>query len=76
MDDRILEALSYSRLVLSPTIIAENIGKSRPQVNDRLGVLCSAGLVERLKRGRYRITGRGMAYVEGKLDAATVSPEE
>jgi predicted transcriptional regulator len=76
IDDRILEAMAYSRLMLSPTIIGENIGKSRQQVSERLGVLTDAGFVEKLKRGRYQIAPRGMAYVEGKLDATTVSPEE
>lgn len=68
-DDRILEVLRYG-LVLSPTIIGENIDKSREEVNRRLSTLTDRGLVDHVDRGRYRITDSGRAYLTGELDAS------
>lgn len=67
-DDRILEALD-SGLKLTPAMIAENIGRSREQVQRRLSELQGRGLVERPKRGYYLITDEGRAYLTGDLDA-------
>ncbi|OYR58036.1 transcriptional regulator [Halorubrum ezzemoulense] len=71
IDDRILEALATSGLVLSPSVIAFNIDKARSEVNRRLSVLVDHGLVERVKRGYYTITETGEQYLAGDLD-----PEE
>ena len=69
IDERILEVLHSSDLILSPTIIAENIDKSRGEVSRRLSELTDRSLVERLERGRYQITEDGRAYLYGELDA-------
>jgi predicted transcriptional regulator len=58
-------------LVLSPSVIAFNIDKARSEVNRRLSVLVDHGLVERVKRGYYKITETGELYLAGDLD-----PEE
>ena len=68
IDDRILEALATSGLVLSPSVIAFNIDKARSEVNRRLSVLVDHGLVERVKRGYYKITETGDQYLAGDLD--------
>lgn len=68
MDDRVLEVLNAG-LVLSPTIIAYNIDKSREAVGRRLSELSDAGLVNRIERGRYEITDRGREYLAGEIDA-------
>ena len=68
IDDRILEALATSGLVLSPSVIAFNIDKARSEVNRRLSVLVDHGLVERVKRGYYKITETGEEYLAGDLD--------
>lgn len=68
MDDRILEVLDAG-LVLSPTIIAYNIDKSREAVGRRLSVLSEAGLTERIERGRYKICEEGRAYLAGDVDS-------
>jgi len=65
IDERILEVLSSSGLVLSPTIIAENIEKSREEVSRRLSTLVENGLCRRVKRGRYEITDEGESYLSG-----------
>lgn len=67
MDDRILEVLNAG-LVLSPTIIAYNIDKSREAVGRRLSDLSESGLVRRIERGRYEITDIGREYLSGNLD--------
>jgi CRP-like cAMP-binding protein len=65
MDDDILELFHSSDLVLTPAIIAHNTGYSREQVNRRLGELHDARFVERVERGKYRITEVGDAYLAG-----------
>jgi len=44
-DERILEVLQSSELVLSPAVIGKNIDKSREQVNRRLTELVDYGFV-------------------------------
>lgn len=68
-DDRILETLADSDLVLSPRVLAVNTDYSRHYVSARLGELRDAGLVDRVDDGLYRITDRGRAYLEGELDS-------
>jgi len=71
MDDRVLEVLDAG-LVLSPTIIAYNIDKSREAVGRRLSELSEAGLVNRIERGRYEITDQGRSYLAGDLDVEEI----
>jgi predicted transcriptional regulator len=68
IDDRILEALATSGLVLSPSVIAFNIDKSRSEVNRRLSELVDHGFVDRVKRGYYEITETGEQYLAGEID--------
>lgn len=68
IDDRILECLSSSGLILSPSVIAINIDKSRDEVNRRLTTLTDEGHVERVKRGYYRIAESGERYLQGDLN--------
>jgi predicted transcriptional regulator len=68
MDDRILEALQSSGLILSPSIIAYNIDRSREAVSRRLSELSDYGMVDRVDRGKYEITGQGERYLEGEID--------
>lgn len=70
LDDRILEALQSCGLVLSPSIIAYNIDKSREAVSRRLPELTAYGPVDRVDRGKYRITDDGEQYPAGELDAS------
>ncbi|MHB9288158.1 transcriptional regulator [Halobacteriales archaeon Cl-PHB] len=67
IDDRVLETLERSGLVLTPAVIAYNIDKSREEVTRRLSVLVDTGLVEREKRGYYRITDAGSDYLNGEV---------
>lgn len=73
-DERILELLSTG-MMLSPQVIAKNIGKSRSHVSRRLSELTDYGLVERVERGYYEITDLGEEYLEGELDADNLEPE-
>lgn len=73
IDDRILELLSSSGLILSPAVIAMNIDKSRDEVNRRLSVLVDYGLVDQVKRGYYEIGEHGDEYLRGELDAEELS---
>jgi len=58
MDKEILEVLS-TRLILTPSIISENIGRSRKGVSNRINSLQAGGLVQKVDRGKYRITEEG-----------------
>ena len=69
LDDEILELLAESELTLSPSIIAFNLDRSREGVADRISVLTDYGLVEKVERGKYRITEEGNQYLRGELDA-------
>lgn len=70
MDDEILELFHISDLVLTPAIIAYNTGYSREEVNRRLGTLVEHGFVERVERGKYRITSHGELYLRGDVPVA------
>lgn len=65
MDIEILELLG-SELVLSPSIIAENIDRSREGISNRLSALQAGGLVEKVDRGKYKITPEGLEVVPGE----------
>lgn len=76
IDERILEALDSSGMILSPSVIAINIDKSRGEVNRRLSDLVDHGLVDRVKRGYYEITDTGEAYLAGEIDASQLEHSE
>lgn len=59
MDKEILEVLTTD-LILTPSVIAENIGRSRKGVSNRLNALQAGGVVEKIDRGKYRISDKGM----------------
>jgi len=70
-DPAILELLHESDLDLPPAVISHNVdGVSHPTVKRRLPILDEHGLVKKTskKRGYYRITERGRAYLTGDLD--------
>lgn len=67
IDDAILSLFHGADLVLTPSIIAYNIDYSRDEVNRRLAELERRGLVEKVERGKYRITAFGTQYVEGPI---------
>lgn len=66
MDNRILELFHSAELVLTPAIIAHNIDYSREEVNRRLSELREHGFVERVERGKYRLTEPGEQYLRGE----------
>ena len=59
MDIEILNVLSVF-LVLTPAVIADNIDRSREAVSRRLNALEAGGLVEKVDRGKYKITGKAV----------------
>jgi len=71
LDDEIMNLFHSTTLVLSPTVIAYNIDYSRDEVNRRLSTLTEHGLLERVERGKYRLTNRGEHYFYGDSTAAT-----
>jgi predicted transcriptional regulator len=76
LDDRILEMLDSSGLVLSPSIIAYNLDRSREGVAKRIRKLERHGLIHRETRGKYRITEEGTAYLNGELDVSSLDPDD
>ncbi|MEM4780598.1 MAG: winged-helix domain-containing protein [Halalkalicoccus sp.] len=65
IDESIVEILAESDLVLTPAVVAYNIGYSREEVNRRLSELETHGLVERVERSKYRITDDGRGWSGG-----------
>lgn len=68
-DDRILELLGESNLVLSPAVTAINLDYSRNWVSRRMSKLEDANLIESVDGSYYQITDKGRAYLTGDLDA-------
>ncbi|GAA0555823.1 MarR family transcriptional regulator [Halorubrum ejinorense] len=68
-DDRILELLAESDLILTPAVIGKNLEYTRNWVSRRISKLEDASLVEPVDSGYYRITERGRAYLSGEIDA-------
>ena len=62
MDREIINVLG-TNLVLTPSIIAENIGRSREGVGNRLNSLQAGGLVKKVDRGKYELTEEGFRYM-------------
>ncbi|WP_306059294.1 transcriptional regulator [Natronococcus wangiae] len=90
-DDAILEYLQEletdagHRISLSPTAVWHNIvdelgvlDRSQNTISRRMNVLSDAGLLEKTdeKRGYYRITNTGIAYLEGELDSTDLGRSE
>lgn len=75
-DDRILELLEESDLILSPAVIAVNLDYSRNWVSRRLSKLADAELVERRDGAYYRITEKGRDYLVGQIDSDSIQLEE
>ncbi|MFB6185513.1 MAG: MarR family transcriptional regulator [Halobacteriaceae archaeon] len=67
-DDRLLETLEESGLILSPRILSVNTDYSRHYVSERLAKLLNAKLVEKKGDGLYQITKFGQEYLSGDLD--------
>lgn len=65
MDDEILELFHSSDLVLTPSIIADNLEYSRGEVNRHLSDLTDHGYAEKVTRGKYRMTEDGEEYLSG-----------
>lgn len=75
-DDRILELLEESELILSPAVVAINLEYSRSWVSERMGKLVSANLVEAVNNGYYRIADYGRAYLQGDISAEELEDVE
>lgn len=68
-DNRILELLDESNLLLSPAVTAVNLDYSRNWVSRRMSKLEDADLIEKIDGSYYRITDHGRAYLSGDLNA-------
>jgi predicted transcriptional regulator len=68
-DDRILELLAESDLVLSPSVLAVNLDYTRNWISRRVSRLHDEGLVEKVDGSYYRITELGRDYLEGRISA-------
>ncbi|NLV07516.1 MarR family transcriptional regulator [Haloarcula rubripromontorii] len=75
-DKDVLRVLG-TELVLSPSIIAENTDHSRVSISRRLNTLQAGGLVEKVDRGKYRITYDGFEIVSEPAETPDdISPDE
>jgi predicted transcriptional regulator len=73
-DHRILDYLRRERPDYAP-LIANRLGMHLKYVEQRIEVLCAYGLLEAISgEVVYCITERGIDYLEGALDPATLTP--
>lgn len=63
LDNQILYVL-LTGLTLTPSVIADNLDKSRQAVSQRLNALRAGGLVRKEERGKYSLTKEGYAYTQ------------
>ena len=75
MDVEILNVLSVF-LVLTPAVIADNIDRSREAVARRLNALEAGGLVEKVDRGKYKITGKAVFMLWERVEVTEEGREE
>lgn len=68
-DDRILQALEETEMMLTPVVLAKNLDYSRTWVSTRISKLVDAGLIENPEGSFYQISDRGRSYLAGELDA-------
>ena len=74
LDERIMECLDESEKLLTPWMIADDLGApSRRRVEERCRVLARAGFVQMTRRAavddKFGITGWGRLYLDGDVDA-------
>ncbi|APW99967.1 MarR family transcriptional regulator [Halobiforma lacisalsi AJ5] len=75
-DDRILELLEESDLILSPAVAAINLDYSRNWVSRRMSKLEDADFIEKVDGSYYQITDRGRAYLHGELSAEDLEDDD
>lgn len=63
LDREILYVL-LTGLTLTPSVIADNLDKSRQAVSQRLNALRAGGLVRKEERGKYSLTKEGYAHTQ------------
>jgi len=74
-DNRILELIrEYGNL--TPSAIEAKGGPVRQHASQRCSELAEYGLLNRVHRGLYGITEKGVAYLDEDLDASTLDPVE
>jgi hypothetical protein len=74
-DDRILELLREHGN-LTPQAVEDFDGPTAGHAQDRLPLLTEYGLTKRISRGLYRISDKGIAYLDEELDASELEPVE
>lgn len=74
MDREILELLN-TELILTPSVIAENIDRSSGAVARRLNSLEAGGLVRKKDRGKYQITPQALDKIEGGFELITTEKD-
>jgi len=65
--DREICSLLNTGLVLTPSIIAKNLDRPRSSVSRRLNTLEAGGIIEKVERGHYHLTGEGWAKMNEKV---------
>lgn len=75
-DDRMLEVLESSGIILSPRVLAYNADYSRSYVSRRLKKLVTAGMVDKVDDGMYEITEFGRDYLYGELEVEDIDLDD
>jgi DNA-binding transcriptional ArsR family regulator len=67
LDREILALLGNHLIIMTPSIIAKNIDRSRSSVSRRLNTLEAGGLVEKVERGHYKISKEGLSRMQEEI---------
>ena len=67
LDREILALLGNNFIIMTPSVIAKNLDRSRSSVSRRLNTLEAGGMVEKVERGHYQISGEGWARLVEKV---------
>jgi len=76
LDREILALLGNSRIILTPSVIAKNLDRSRSSVSRRLNTLEAGEMVEKVERGHYTITSEGYARMVEYIDILHTDSDE
>jgi biotin operon repressor len=67
--DREICSLLNTGLVLTPAVIAKNLDRPRSSVSRRINTLEAGGIITKVERGHYHLTGEGWAKMNDKIFA-------
>jgi len=76
VDYEIMLFFDEHAILVSPRVLAVNIGYDRQYVSKRCRKLSTAGLLTAVDTGLYQLTDTGDSYLKGELDVSDLEMSE